>query len=147
MFQKKSHPVKKIMPNPQKIKRKKKRQCKCPRKKRKKKVATGNVIALKKKKKRVKKRGNVIGNVNAQKKVKCNLKTSSPLNFFSIFWRKHFGGSRKKYLNSTIYFPSPLPNQTHSKKVFFPIFSSKFYIHLISPLNKHTLIVWRLFQR
>ena len=51
-------------------------------------------------------------------------------------------GLEKKYLNSIIYFPSPLPNQTHSKKVLFPIFSPKFSIHPISPPNKHILKVY-----
>ena len=45
----------------------------------------------------------------------------------------------KKHLNPTIYFPSSLPNQKHSKKVFIPIFFPKFSIHPISPPNKHTL--------
>ena len=61
---------------------------------------------------------------------------------FSLFLGKNFLiGSGRKHLDPTIYFPfSPL-NQTHSKKVFLPIFSSKFSIYPISPLNKHTLNV------
>ena len=57
----------------------------------------------------------------------------SPFSFLSIFERKYPG--------PTIYFPSSPSNQTHSKKVFLPIFSPKFSIHLISPPNKHTLKV------
>ena len=61
---------------------------------------------------------------------------------FSLFWGKNFlMGSRRKHLNPTIYFLfSPL-NQTHSKNIFLPIFSSKFFIYPISPSNKHTLSV------
>ena len=59
---------------------------------------------------------------------------------FSPFWREKFlVGPEKKHLGPTIYFPSSPPNQTYSKKVFFPIFSPKFSIHPISPPNKHTL--------
>ena len=63
---------------------------------------------------------------------------------FCLQFSLHFGenflvGLRRKHLDPTIYFPSFPPNQTHSKKVFLPIFSSKFSIHYISPLNKHTL--------
>ena len=53
-------------------------------------------------------------------------KNSFTLNFLSI-------------LGPTIYFLSSPPNQTHSKKVFLPIFSPKFLIYPISPPNKHTL--------
>ena len=61
---------------------------------------------------------------------------------FSLFLGKNFLiGSGRKHLDPTIYFPfSPL-NQTHSKNVFLPIFSSKFFIYPISPPNKHTLSV------
>ena len=59
---------------------------------------------------------------------------------FSPFWRENFlVGSGRKRLNPIIYFPFSLSNQTHSKKVFLPIFSPKFSIHPISSLNKHTL--------
>ena len=59
---------------------------------------------------------------------------------FSLFWRENIlVGPRRKHLDPTIYFPSFLPNQTHSKKVFLPIFSPKFSIHSILPPNKHTL--------
>ena len=37
-----------------------------------------------------------------------------------------------------IFFPSPPSNQIPNKKVFLFIFSPKFSIHPISPLNKHT---------
>ena len=50
-------------------------------------------------------------------------------------------GLVRKYLGPTIYFPSSPPNQTHYKKVFFPIFSPNFSIYPISPSNKHTLRV------
>ena len=50
-------------------------------------------------------------------------------------------GPRRKHIGPTIYFPFSPPNQTHSKKVFLPIFSPKFSIYLISPSNKHTLQV------
>ena len=59
---------------------------------------------------------------------------------FSLFWRENIlVGSERKHLGPTIYFPSFLSNQTHSKKVFFFIFSPKFFIHHVSPPNKHTL--------
>ena len=45
-------------------------------------------------------------------------------------------GLEKKHLSHTIYFPSSPSNQTYSKNVFLSIFSSKFSIHTISPLNK-----------
>ena len=62
------------------------------------------------------------------------------LSIFSLFWREIFlMGQKEKHLNSTIYFPSSPLNQTHSKKVFLPIFSSKFSILPISLPNKHTL--------
>jgi len=65
-----------------------------------------------------------------------------PFSFLSILRRKLFGGPGEKYLGPTIYFPSFPPNQIHSKKVFLPIFSPKFSIHLISYPNKHTLSKW-----
>ena len=62
------------------------------------------------------------------------------LSVFSLFWRENFlMGQKEKHLSSTIYFPSSPLNQTHSKKVFLPIFSSKFSIIPISLPNKHTL--------
>ena len=61
---------------------------------------------------------------------------------FSPFQRENILlGLGRKHLGPTIYFPSSPPNQTHSKKVFFPIFSPKFSIYPISPSNKHTLRV------
>ena len=50
-------------------------------------------------------------------------------------------GPGRKHMDPTIYFPSSSPNQTHSKKVFLLIFSSKFSLHPISHPNKHTLKV------
>ena len=65
-----------------------------------------------------------------------------PTQFSLHFEEKTFWvGLGRKHLSSTIYFPSFLPNQTHSKKVFIPIFSSKFFIYPISPPNKRTLMV------
>ena len=59
---------------------------------------------------------------------------------FSPFQRENIlVGLGRKHLCPTTYFPSSLSNQTHTKKVFLPIFSPKFSIHLISPPNKHTL--------
>ena len=59
---------------------------------------------------------------------------------FSPFWGKNFlVGLQRKHPSPTIYFSSSPPNQTHSKKVFLPIFFPKFSIHPISPLNKHIL--------
>ena len=59
---------------------------------------------------------------------------------FSLFWRENFlVGQGRKHLGPTIYFSSFPSNQTHSKKVLFPIFSPKFSIHPILPPNKHTL--------
>ena len=65
----------------------------------------------------------------------------SPFNFLSILERTLFGGPREKTPRPTIYFPSSLSNQTHSKKVFIPIFFPKFFFHLTSPPNKYTLRV------
>ena len=57
---------------------------------------------------------------------------------FSPFWDKNIlVGPEKKHLGSTIYFHSLPSNQIHSKKVFVPIFSLKFFIHSVSPPNKH----------
>ena len=51
---------------------------------------------------------------------------SFPFPVFSPFWRENFlMGPRRKYLDSTIYFPFSPPNQTHYKKVSLPIFSKK----------------------
>ena len=63
----------------------------------------------------------------------------SPFSFFSILERKLFGKSREKKLGSYYLFSflSTLPNTL--KKVFLLIFSLKYFIHPISPLNKHTL--------
>ena len=45
----------------------------------------------------------------------------------------------RKHLCSTNFFPSPSSNQTLTKKIFFPIFSPKFFIHPILSPNKHIL--------
>ena len=61
---------------------------------------------------------------------------------FSPFWGENFlVGPGRKHLSPNIYFPSFSPNQTHSKRVFLPIFSPKFSVHSISPPNKYTLEV------
>ena len=53
-----------------------------------------------------------------------------------------FGGSKEKTPGPHYLF-SFLPTQPNTlKKVFLPIFSSKFSIHPISPPNKHILSVW-----
>ena len=68
-----------------------------------------------------------------------------PFSFLSILRRKLFGGFREKTHEPHHLF-SFLPTQPNIlKKVFLPIFSSKFFIHLISPLNKHTFRVFILF--
>ena len=61
-----------------------------------------------------------------------------PPSFLSIFGRKLFDGHKKKTHGPTIYFPFSPVNQTHSKKIYLPIFFPKFFIHLVSPPNKHT---------
>ena len=59
---------------------------------------------------------------------------------FSPFWTENIlVGLKRKHLNPINFFPSPSSNQTLTKKVFLPIFYSKFFIHPISPPNKHTL--------
>ena len=49
-------------------------------------------------------------------------------NFLSILERKYFGMPEEKTPRPHKFFPSP--NQTPTKKVFLPIFSPKFFIHL-----------------
>ena len=66
---------------------------------------------------------------------------SFPLSVSLHFGENFLVGLERKYLGPIIYFPSSPPNQTHSKKVFLPIFSLMFFIHPISPPNKHTLRV------
>ena len=69
-----------------------------------------------------------------------------PLNshIFSLQFSLYFGEktflviSEKKHLGPIIYFLFSTLNQTHSKNVFLLIFSPKFFIHPISPPNKHT---------
>ena len=57
---------------------------------------------------------------------------------FSSFWGENFLVSPGRKQSNSIYFPFSSPNQAHFKKVFLPIFSLKFFIHLTSPPNKHT---------
>ena len=116
---------KKIMSNVQLNQKKKKKK----KKKRKKKK--------KKKKRRQRPRG---------RKKKQWRRTISSLIFslqFSLHsWEKNFlVGPGRKHMDPIIYFPSSSPNQTHSKKIFLLIFSSKFSLHPISHPNKHTLKV------
>ena len=66
-------------------------------------------------------------------------KSSSTVPRCPIFHFNFLSILRRKHLDPPIYFPSSPPNQTHSKKVFLPIFFRKFSIHPISPLNKHIL--------
>ena len=67
---------------------------------------------------------------------------SFPLLVFSLFLGENFFVDlRRKHLDPINYFPSFLPNQIHFKKVFLSIFSPKFFIHLISPSNKHIINV------
>ena len=92
-------------------------------------------IKEKKKKKLTRWRWNLTGEVF----LKAHF-TSFLIFVFSSFWGENFlVGPGRKHLDPIIYFPSTIPNQVHSKKVFLSIFSPKFSIHLISPLNKHTL--------
>ena len=72
-----------------------------------------------------------------------NLEKMHPYPVLSLFWEENILVSlRRKHLSPTIYFPSSPSNQTHSKKVFLPIFFLKFSIHPISPQKNHTLKVW-----
>ena len=79
-----------------------------------------------------------------EKKNKGNLKKTSIWAFLSI--KKKFiplsflpilVGLERKHLSPTIYFPSSLSNQIYSKKVFLPIFSPKFSIHLFHLKQTH----------
>ena len=92
-----------------------------------------------------------MGNITTQGRgrKKNNLKKTQAFlsikkKFIPTQFSLHFGenilvGLGRKHLGTTIYFPSSLPNQTHTKKVFLPIFSPKFSIYPISPPNKRTL--------
>ena len=72
-----------------------------------------------------------------------NKKKIHPHSIFSSFWEENIlVDSRRKHLDPTIYFSFFLPNQTHSKKVFLPIFFPKFSIYHVSSPNKHTLKVF-----
>ena len=63
-------------------------------------------------------------------------KKNYPHSVFSLFWRENIlVGLERIHLDTTIYFPSSLPNQIYSKKVFILIFFPKFSIHFVSPSN------------
>ena len=59
--------------------------------------------------------------------------------FLETWWENFMVSLDKKHLDPIIYFIFSPHNQTNSKKVSLPIFSSKFSIHPIPPPNKHTL--------
>ena len=62
-----------------------------------------------------------------------------PHSVFSLFWGENIlVGLGRKHPGPTDYFISFPSNQTHSKKVLFPIFSQKFSIYSISLPNKPT---------
>ena len=50
---------------------------------------------------------------------------------FSSFWGENFLVSPGRKHSNSIYFPFSSHNQAHSKKNFLPIFSLKFFIHLL----------------
>jgi len=60
------------------------------------------------------------------------------LQFSLCFREKTFWWSENKTLRLHLFFFLPT-NQTHSKKIFFPISFPKFSIYPISLPNKHTL--------
>ena len=71
----------------------------------------------------------------------CQLrKNSSSFSFLFHFGENILVDRGRKYLNPTIYFPSSPPNQTHSKKVFPPIFSPKFSSTLLYLQQTHPKI-------
>ena len=108
-----------------------------PRKRKKKKK--DNVTYCIEEKKKKKNKGNLRRSpcAHAYEHFCQSTKNLSPLSFLSILV-----GLRRKYLDSTIYYPFFLSNQTHSKKVFLAIFSPKFSIHFVSPRNKYTIYAW-----
>ena len=58
-----------------------------------------------------------------------NQEKMHPHPIFFLFWKENIlVGPGSKHMDPIIYFLSFPPNQTHSKKVFLPIFSSKFTI-------------------
>ena len=62
------------------------------------------------------------------------------LQFSLHFGEKTFGDPKRKHLGSTIYFPSSPPNQTHSKKFFFP-FSLQSFPFTLFHLQTNTPLV------
>ena len=72
---------------------------------------------MKKKKKKASFRG------EKKKKKKKEAKCPAPAHVA----RTHTHTKGRKHLGPTIYFLSSPPNQTHSKKVFLPIFFPKFF--------------------
>ena len=126
-------------PRPRKSKekkKKKKRQC-CKKKKK-----EGNVTYCPGEREK-KNKGNLKSPCACAHEHFCQKKKNHPHSIFSSFWEENIlVGSRRKHLDPTIYFSSFLPNQTHSKKVFLPIFSPKFSIYHVSSPNKHILKVF-----
>ena len=63
---------------------------------------------------------------------------------FSPFWRENvLVGQGEKHLDPTIYFPFSPPNQTHSKKFYFP-FSLQSFLSTLFHLRTNTplLVIW-----
>ena len=130
-------------------KKEKERQCYCPRKKEKeKKKATAQTKRRRKKdKKERKEKCNLLpcGERKKKKNNKDNLKnvhmgaTYSPLSLLPILRIKHFDGFGEKTYELYHLF-SFLSTQLNTlQKGFILIFSLKFFVYFISPLNKHTL--------
>ena len=97
-----------------------------------------------KKQNKTTKNGNSTAQWRRKKKKKGNLKKTCIWAFLSI--KKKFipfiflpilVGLERKHLSPIIYFPSSLSNQIYSKKVFLPIFSPKFSIHLFHLKQTH----------
>ena len=149
-----------ITPRPRKSKEKKKRRSKYPKEKKMKKKRF-NVCPKKKKEKRKaraniapQKKGRSVPRKQKIKKLKKEKKREPLLprkatgaflfikqithTFFPNFLHI-LEGLERKYLDSITFFFSPPPNQTLFKKFSLFIFFPKFFIHLISHLNKHTL--------
>ena len=71
-----------------------------------------------------------------------------PSSIFSLSWKENIlVGGENTWILLTVYFLFfPPMTQPHSKKNFSFIFSPKFFIHFISPLNKHTLNISILYD-
>ena len=121
-----------------KKKKKKKRQC-CKKNKK-----EGNFTYCPgEREKKNKNKGNLKSPCACAHEHFCQKKKNHPHSIFSSFWEENIlVDLRRKHLDPTIYFSSFLPNQTHSKKVFLPIFFPKFSIYNVSSPNKHTLKVF-----